>query len=120
MNTATVRAPAKLPQNTRPQLRITPPQVAPGRLSITASGARVNTPVSRSNPIRYSMMKPTGNSMAPMRGLPVLTVTVTAKAAASARMAPAMYERISVSRVDISNLDSPESTILVTNSAGLR
>ena len=52
MNTATVIAPAKLPQNTRPQLRNTPPMVTPGRLSISASGTRVNTPVNRSKPIR--------------------------------------------------------------------
>ena len=52
MNTATVSAPAKLPTKTRPQLRITPPQVAPGRLSMTASGHSVNTPVSRSKPSR--------------------------------------------------------------------
>ncbi|MNL70200.1 hypothetical protein D3C87_1951630 [compost metagenome] len=90
MNSATVMAPAKLPQNTRPQLRMTPPQVAPGRRSSTASGASVKTPVSRSKPIRYSMQKPTGNSSAPTSALPVLTVTVTAKAAASARMAPAI------------------------------
>jgi hypothetical protein len=90
MNTATVSAPAKLPKNTSVQLRMTPAQVAPGRLSITASGASVNTPVSRSNPSRYRMQKPTGNSSAPISGLPVLTVTDTAKAAASARMAPAM------------------------------
>ena len=90
MNTATVSAPAKLPTNTRLQLRMTPPQVAPGRLSSTASGASVNTPVSRSKPSRYSMMKPTGNSIAPTSALPVFTVIETAKAAASARMAPAM------------------------------
>ena len=38
--TATVKAPAKLPMNTRPQLRSTPPSVTPGRLSISASGAQ--------------------------------------------------------------------------------
>ena len=43
--TATVKAPAKLPMNTRPQLRSTPPIVTPGRLSISASGASTNTPV---------------------------------------------------------------------------
>ena len=69
---------------------VAPPQVAPGRLSITASGASVNTSVSRSKPSRYSRQKPTGNSSAPISGLPVWTVTVTANAAASARMAPAM------------------------------
>ena len=120
MNSATVSAPAKLPVNTSPQLRHTAFQVAPGRLSNTASGAKVNTPVSRSKPSRYSRMKPTGNSTAPSSALPVLTVMLTAKAAASDRMAPAMYERIKVSRVDISSLDSPASTILVTNSVGAR
>ena len=38
ISTATVSAPAKLPTNTRPQLRSTPPSVTPGRLSISASG----------------------------------------------------------------------------------
>ena len=90
IKTATVSAPPKLPVNTSPQLRSTPRQVAPGRLSMTASGTMVNTPVSRSKPSRYSRMKPTGNRMAPASGLPVLTVTVTANAAASARMAPPM------------------------------
>lgn len=65
-------------------------------------------------------MKQPGKSIAPSSGLPVFTVTVTAKAAPSASMAPAMKERISVSRVDMRSLDSPESTILVTNSAGAR
>ena len=50
--TATVNAPAKLPMNTRPQLRRTPPNVTPGRLSISASGASTKTPVSRSKPSR--------------------------------------------------------------------
>jgi hypothetical protein len=36
------------------------------------------------------MQKPTGKSRAPISGLAVFTDTVTAKAAASARMAPAM------------------------------
>ena len=36
------------------------------------------------------MQKPTGNSTAPTSGLPVCTVMVTANAAASARIAPAM------------------------------
>src|SRR5689334_3496017 len=35
-------------------------------------------------------------------------------------MAPAMYARISVSRVDMNIFDSPASTILVTNSEGTR
>ena len=35
-------------------------------------------------------MKPTGNSIAPTSASPVCTVMVTAKAAASARIAPAM------------------------------
>ena len=88
--TATVKAPAKLPMNTRPQLRSTPPIVTPGRLSISASGASTNTPVNRSKPNRYSMQKPTGNSAAPTIGTPVDTLTLTANAAASARMAPAI------------------------------
>ncbi|MNE81706.1 hypothetical protein D3C80_1783750 [compost metagenome] len=50
----------------------------------------MNTPVSRSKPIRYSIEKPTGNSTAPSRAEPVCTAMVTANTAASARMAPAM------------------------------
>ena len=88
--TATVKAPAKLPMKTRPQLRSTPPSVTPGRLSISASGASTNTPVSRSKPNRYRMQKPTGNSAAPTIGMPVDTLTLTANAAASERIAPAM------------------------------
>ena len=88
--TATVKAPAKLPMNTSVQLRSTPPSVTPGRLSIKASGQSTKTPVRRSKPNRYSMQKPTGNSAAPTIGTPVDTLTVTAKAAAIARMAPAM------------------------------
>ena len=87
---ATVKAPAKLPTNTRPQLRSMPPKVTPGRLSIRANGVSTNTPVSRSKPSRYSMQKPTGNSIAPMSGWPVFTLMVMANHAASARMAPAM------------------------------
>ena len=88
--TATVKAPAKLPTKTRPQLRSTPPSVTPGRLSISASGHSTNTPVSRSKPNRYSMQKPTGNRIAPMIGKPVWTVIVTANQAANARIAPAI------------------------------
>ena len=88
--TATVKAPAKLPMNTRLQLRNTPPIVTPGRLSISASGHRTNTPVSRSKPSRYSMQKPTGKKAAPTIGTPVCTLMVTAIAAASARIAPAI------------------------------
>lgn len=66
------------------------------------------------------MQNPTGNSSEPASALPVLMVMLTAKAAASARIAPAMYARISVSRVDIDSFDSPASTILVTNSLGVR
>jgi hypothetical protein len=47
-------------------------------------------------------------------------VTVIAKAAASAKIAPAMKARMSVSFVDIYTFDSPESTILVTNSVGAK
>jgi hypothetical protein len=65
---ATVRAPAKFPMKTRPQLRRTPPNRTPGRLSISASGVSVNTPVSRSNPSRYSRQKPTGKRTAPTIG----------------------------------------------------
>ncbi len=64
------------------------------------------------------MTKPTGNNIAPTSGEPVCTVMVTANTAASARMAPAMNARISVSRVDMKTFDSPASTILVTNSEG--
>ncbi len=87
---ATVRAPAKLPIKTRPQFLKTPASVTPGRLSINASGASTNTPVSRSNPSRYSMENPTGNSSAPTIGWPVLTLIVTANQAANARIAPAI------------------------------
>jgi hypothetical protein len=45
---------------------------------------------------------------------------VTAKAAAKDRMAPAMNARITVSRVDMKILDSPASTILLTNSEGIK
>ena len=64
------------------------------------------------------MIKPTGNNKAPSNGLPVFTVTVMAKKAASANIAPAIKARIKVSLVDIHILDSPESTILVVNSLG--
>ena len=43
------------------------------------------------------------------QGLPVCTVMVTANAAASARIAPAMNARITVSRVDMNTLVSPAS-----------
>jgi hypothetical protein len=46
--TATVKAPAKLPRKTSPQLRSTPPIVTPGRFASQASGPSTNTPVSRS------------------------------------------------------------------------
>src|SRR5690554_1924489 len=52
------------------------------------------------------------------QGLPVWTVTVMAKTAARARMAPAMKARIRTSRVAMETFDSPASTILVTNSEG--
>ena len=42
----------KIADKTRPQLRSTPPSVTPGRLSISASGHRTKTPVSRSKPSR--------------------------------------------------------------------
>src|SRR5690606_5015054 len=57
--------------------------------------------------------------IAPSRGSPVCTLTVTANAAASARMAPAMYARITVSRVDMKIFASPASIILVASSEGL-
>ena len=66
------------------------------------------------------MQNPTGNSTAPSNGELVCTVMVIANTAASARIAPAMYERIKVSRVDMKILDSPESTIFATNSVGAR
>ncbi len=114
---ATVNAPAKLPTNTRPQLRSTPPTVTPGRLSISASGVSTNTPVSRSKPSRYSMAEADREQQrADERQAGLLALMVTANTAASARMAPAMNARISVSRVDMKILDSPASTILVTNS----
>ena len=55
-----------------------------------------------------------------MIGWPVATLMVIANQAAKARMAPAMYARINVSRVDMKIFDSPASTILVTNSEGTR
>src|ERR1700733_2642522 len=66
------------------------------------------------------MQKPTGNSSAPTIGWPGLTLMETANPAASARIAPAMQARTTVSRVDMKILDSPASTILVTNSEGTR
>src|SRR3569832_327549 len=66
------------------------------------------------------MENPTGNSSAPMIGWPVLTLMVTANYAASARIALVMLVRMIVSRVDMNILDSPASTILVTNSEGTR
>jgi len=58
IRSATVRAPAKLPMNTRPQFFSTPPMVTPGRLSISASGVRTNTPVSRSKPADRACKSP--------------------------------------------------------------
>ena len=52
--------------------------------------------------------------------LPVCKLIVIANQAANARIAPAMYARMMVSRVDMKTLDSPASTILVTNSEGTR
>jgi hypothetical protein len=46
-------------------------------------------------------------------------VTVTANAADNARIASALNARTIVSRVDMKTLDSPASTIVVTNSLGL-
>jgi len=66
------------------------------------------------------MHTPMGKSTAPKMADPVVTLTDTAKAADSAKIAPAMKERIRVSRVDMRILASPASTILVTNSLGLR
>ena len=57
--------------------------------------------------------------MAPTSGCPVCTVTVTAKAAASARMAPAMKARISVSRVAMETFASPASIIFRVKSWGV-
>jgi hypothetical protein len=68
--------------------------------------------------MRYRSTKPTGNSTAPSSGSPVCTDTVTANAAARARMAPPMKERMSVSRVDMSTLEAPASIIRVTRSVG--
>ncbi len=65
------------------------------------------------------MQKPTGKSTAPSSGSPVLTEIVTAKAAARARIAPAMKDRMSASRVDMNTLDSPASMIRTASSAGL-
>jgi hypothetical protein len=44
----------------------------------------------------------------------------TANAAPNARVAPAIKARIKVSLVDMNILDSPASTILVTNSEGTK
>src|SRR5690606_35476716 len=95
-----------------------PPSVTPGRLSNNASGVNTNTPVSRSNPIKYKMQKPTGNKIAPTIGEPVCTATVTAKTADKAKVAPAINALIKTSLVAINNLNSPASTIIVTNSEG--
>ena len=97
-----------------------PAMVTPGRLSIHASGVSINTPVRRSKPIKYNMIKPTGKSNAPTSGDPVCTVTVIANAAANARIAPAIKARIKVSLVDMKILDSPASIIFVTNSEGTK
>ena len=78
----------------------------------------MKTPVNRSKPSRYSRQNPTGNRRAPTIGWPVSTVTVTANAAARASVAPAMYARISVSRVDIKIFASPASIIPVARSDG--
>ncbi len=43
--------------NTSPQLRSTPPMVMPGRLSISASGGGVKTPVGRSKPMQVEEAK---------------------------------------------------------------
>jgi hypothetical protein len=55
-----------------------------------------------------------------MSGEPVWTAIVIANTAANARMAPAIYALIKVSLVDMKILDSPASTILVTNSEGTK
>jgi hypothetical protein len=66
------------------------------------------------------MQKPTGNSAAPTIGTPVCWLIVTAKTADSARIAPAIVARMTVSRADMKIFDSPASTILETNSEGAR
>ena len=66
--TATIRAPAKLPVNTISQCLKIAGNVTPGRRSSQASGVSMNTPVTKSYPIRYSMQNPTGNRMAPTMG----------------------------------------------------
>ena len=85
---------------------------------MTAKGTRVKTPVSKSNFIKYNIIKPTGNKSDPISGLPVATITEMAKNAANPKIAPAIKARTSVSLVDIKILDSPASTILVANSLG--
>ncbi|GEM_PF-2188350 len=120
INTAAMSAPIKLPINTRPQFLNTPAKVTPGRLSSQASGASANTPVTRSKPIRLRMLKPTGNTSAPTMGRPVCTAVLTAKATATARIAPAIMLRISTSRGAMKTFDSPASTIFLTNSGGVR
>ena len=50
--TATVKAPAKLPTNTRPQLRSTPSKRDARALVDQGERASTNTPVSRSKPSR--------------------------------------------------------------------
>ena len=50
----------------------------------------------------------------------MLTVMVTANAAASDSRAPAMNERMRVSRVDMKTFDSPASIIFKANSEGFR
>ena len=92
--------------------------VAPGRLSRIDNGTSVKTPVNKSNFIKYSIMNPTGNNKEPISRLPVKVITEIAKNAASPRIAPAIKARTKVSFVDMKSFDSPESTILVTNSLG--
>ena len=113
-----VKAPAKFPQKTKPQLRNIPLTVQPGLLSITAKGTRVNTPVNKSYFNKYSIIKPTGKSTEPKIGLPVLVITVIAKKAAKAKIAPAINARINVSLVDMNIFCSPASTIFLANSDG--
>ena len=68
-------------------------------------------------PLAGAILFPVGFCLLYLMGYDLLTVT--AKAAPSVRMAPAMKARISVSRVDMKTLASPASIILVTNSVGM-
>lgn len=81
-------------------------------------GISVNSPVSRSKPIRYSRMKPTGKSSAPSSGRPVRVATVTAKAAPRVRIAPAMNARSTVMPAEQVTFEAPTAVSRSTRAVG--